>query len=93
MVYQAVQGGLTVGELTFLTGAIAGTSGNIQIVFSMFSKIADQALFLGDLVEFFAVRPSIPSRNRTLSWLLVRFERALNSVQFPSNTLTQTAEF
>ena len=62
VVYQAVQGRVTVGELTFLTGAIAGTSGNIQIVFSMFSKIADQALFLGDLVEFFAVRPSIQSK-------------------------------
>ena len=62
VVYQAVQGRVTVGELTFLTGAIAGTSGNIQIVFSMFSKIADQALFLGDLVEFFAVRPSIHSK-------------------------------
>ena len=62
VVYQAVQGRVTVGELTFLTGAIAGTSGNIQIVFSMFSKIADQALFLGDLVEFFAVRPSIRSK-------------------------------
>ena len=56
------RGSVTVGELTFLTGAIAGTSGNIQIVFSMFSKIADQALFLGDLVEFFAVRPSIQSK-------------------------------
>ena len=62
VVYQAVQGSVTVGELIFLTGAIAGTSGNIQIVFSMFSKIADQALFLGDLVEFFAVRPSIQSK-------------------------------
>jgi ATP-binding cassette subfamily B protein len=62
VVYQAVQGRVTVGELIFLTGAIAGTSGNIQIVFSMFSKIADQALFLGDLVEFFAVRPSIQSK-------------------------------
>jgi ATP-binding cassette subfamily B protein len=62
VVYQAVQGNVTVGELIFLTGAIAGTSGNIQIVFSMFSKIADQALFLGDLVEFFAFRPSIQSK-------------------------------
>ena len=62
VVYQAMQGRVSVGELTFLTGAIAGTSGNIQIVFSMFSKIADQALFLGDLVEFFAVRPSIQSK-------------------------------
>ena len=35
VVYQAVRGRVTVGELTFLTGAIAGTSGNIQIVFLM----------------------------------------------------------
>ncbi len=41
------------GTLTFLAGAIAGASANIQLVFSTFSTIADQALFLTDLSGIF----------------------------------------
>jgi ATP-binding cassette subfamily B protein len=59
VIYQTVAGRLSVGDLTFLAGAIAGTSNNIQMVFSTFSGIADQALFLTDLLEFFAVRPAV----------------------------------
>ena len=47
--------------LTFLAGAIAGASSNIQLVFSTFSTIADQALFVGDLLDFFAVKPVVSS--------------------------------
>lgn len=61
VVYRTLSGELTIGTLTFLAGAIAGTSSNIQALFSTFSSIADQALFLTDLIEFFAVRPSIRS--------------------------------
>ena len=46
VIYLAVQGKLTIGTLTFLAGAIAGASANIQMLFSTFSTIADQALFL-----------------------------------------------
>ena len=60
-VYETIAGRLTVGELTFLAGAIAGTSSNIQALFSTFSSIADQALFLTDLLEFLAVQPRIVS--------------------------------
>jgi ATP-binding cassette subfamily B protein len=62
VVYQTVIGALTLGKLTFLAGAIAGASTNIQAVFSTFSGIADQSLFLTDLVEFFAVEPKILSK-------------------------------
>jgi ATP-binding cassette, subfamily B, bacterial len=62
VIYQTVAGNLSVGVMTFLTGAIAGTSTNIQLTFSTFSGIADQALFLTDLLEFFAVRPAVQSR-------------------------------
>src|SRR5207302_11443071 len=59
---QTVAGVLTIGMLTFLAGAIAGASSNIQLVFSTFSTIADQALFVGDLLDFFAVRPVVSSK-------------------------------
>jgi ATP-binding cassette subfamily B protein len=66
VVYETVQGRLTVGSLTFLAGAIAGASTNIQMVFSSFSSIADQALFLTDLIDFFAVQPSVRSKPNAL---------------------------
>ena len=65
-IYLTVTGALTLGALTFLAGAIAGASTNIQAVFSTFSHIADHALFLSDLIEFFAVRPRIYSKPNAL---------------------------
>jgi ATP-binding cassette subfamily B protein len=62
VIYQTVVGALTIGKLTFLAGAIAGASAGIQAVFTTFSGIADQALFLTDLVDFFAVEPTIRSK-------------------------------
>ena len=62
VIYETVQGRLSIGTLTFLAGAIAGASANIQLVFSTFSTIADQALFLSDLLEFFAVKPKITAK-------------------------------
>jgi len=62
VIYLAVSGSLTIGTLTLLAGAIAGASTNIQALFTTFSGIADQSLFLTDLVEFFAVKPKILSK-------------------------------
>jgi ATP-binding cassette, subfamily B, bacterial len=62
VIYRTVTGAITWGTLQFLAGAIAGTSNNIQNVFSTFSSIADQALFLTDLVEFLEVGPKIRSK-------------------------------
>jgi ATP-binding cassette subfamily B protein len=65
-IYLTVTGALTLGTLTFLAGAIAGASTNIQAVFSTFSHIADHALFLTDLIEFFSIRPKIYSKPGSL---------------------------
>src|ERR1700688_2746314 len=61
VIYRTVTGHLSVGDMTFLAGAIAGTSTNIQAIFSTFSGLADQALFLGDLIRFFSIGPQIRS--------------------------------
>jgi ATP-binding cassette subfamily B protein len=66
VIYQTVFGALTIGMLTFLTGAIAGAATNIQAVFSTFSTIADQALFITDLLEFFALKPTVFSKPNAL---------------------------
>ena len=62
LVWQALGGVITVGTLTFLAGAIAGANLELQLLFSLFSSISEQALFLTDLIAFFAVRPRIRSK-------------------------------
>jgi ATP-binding cassette subfamily B protein len=59
VVVQALQGRISIGYLQFLVGAIGGTSSQIASIFSTFSSIADQSLFLTDLIEFFAMKPRI----------------------------------
>src|SRR2546423_1071423 len=66
VIYQTVIGVLTIGTLVFMTGAIAGASTNIQAVFSTFSTIADQALFITDLLEFFWMKPTVGSMPNAL---------------------------
>jgi ATP-binding cassette subfamily B protein len=66
LVFRTLKGALTVGDLTFLAGALAGCSTQIQSVFSTFTGIADQALFLSDLLEFFSVKPKIRNAVRAL---------------------------
>jgi ATP-binding cassette subfamily B protein len=65
-IYQTIAGVLTLGTLTFLAGAIAGASANIQAFFSSLSHIADHSLFLTDLIEFFMVRPQVCSKPNCL---------------------------
>jgi ATP-binding cassette subfamily B protein len=59
LLFRTIHGGLTLGELTFLAGALAGCSRQVQAVFSSFTDIAHQALFLTDLFALFAVKPKI----------------------------------
>jgi ATP-binding cassette subfamily B protein len=66
VILETVRGEMTVATLVFLTGAIAGASANLQMIFSTFSSIADQSLFLTDLLQFFAVRPTVYSKPNAL---------------------------
>jgi ATP-binding cassette, subfamily B, bacterial len=62
VIYRTVTGAFSWGTLQLMAGAIAGASTNIQSVFATFSSIADQSLFLTDLVEFLRVGPTIRSK-------------------------------
>jgi len=62
LVWRTLRGELTIGTLVSLTGAIAGSSIQLQGVFSLFSHIADQALHLTDLIDFLSVQPRIQSK-------------------------------
>ncbi len=59
LVYRALHGALSIGQVTFLAGSLAGCGAQLQTVFSTFTLIADQALFLTDLFDFLAMRPRI----------------------------------
>ena len=62
VVFRTVNGDLSWGDLQFLAGALAGANAGIQTLFATFSNIADQSLFLTDLVEFFKVQATIRSK-------------------------------
>jgi ATP-binding cassette, subfamily B, bacterial len=65
-VWKTVTGVFSFGTLTFLANAIRDASSNLQQTFSTLSTIADQALFLTDLVAFFEMRPTIQSKPNAL---------------------------
>jgi ATP-binding cassette subfamily B protein len=65
-VWQTVAGVFSFGTLTLLANAIREASSNLQQTFSTLSTIADQALFLTDLIAFFEMRPTIRSKPNAL---------------------------
>ena len=58
-IFRTIQGYYTIGDLTLITTAIMQAMSNIQLAFSTASGVADQALFLTDLVAFFEMKPSV----------------------------------
>ena len=66
IVWRTITGALSIGELTFLSGAIMQASSNIQQIFSALASVADQALFLTDLLAFLQMRPTIFSKPNAL---------------------------
>jgi ATP-binding cassette, subfamily B, bacterial len=62
VIWRALGGAFTIGYFTFLTTAIQQASSNLQQVFSTASGIADQALFLTDLIAFFEIEPAVRSK-------------------------------
>jgi ATP-binding cassette subfamily B protein len=62
VIWRAVNGNYNnIGEFYYLTNAIIQASSNLQQVFSTASGIADQALFLTDLLAFFEMKPTVTS--------------------------------
>src|SRR6266568_7977411 len=66
VIWRTLAGRLGIGTFYFLTNAILQASSNIQQVFSTLSGIADQALFLTDLLAFFEMTPTIRSKPNAL---------------------------
>jgi ATP-binding cassette subfamily B protein len=62
VIWRAVQGQYALETFVFITTAIQQASSNLQQVFSTASGIADQALFLTDLLAFFEMQPTVRSK-------------------------------
>ncbi|MGA2350460.1 MAG: ABC transporter ATP-binding protein [Terracidiphilus sp.] len=66
-IYRTIQGQYSIGDLTLITTAIMQATSNIQLAFSTASGVADQALFLTDLLAFFEMKPHVVSKVNGLS--------------------------
>lgn len=62
VIFRTIHGSYSIGYFTFLTASIQQANSNLQQVFSTASGIADQALFLTDLIEFFKMEPTVVSK-------------------------------
>lgn len=59
VIWRTLGGRYDIGQFYFLTTSIQQASSNLQQVFSTASGIADQALFLTDLLAFFEMEPTV----------------------------------
>src|SRR5216684_3896810 len=62
VIWKTLTGAYSIGVWYLLSGAILQASNNLQQIFSTLSGIADQALFLTDLLAFFDMQPTIQSK-------------------------------
>jgi ATP-binding cassette subfamily B protein len=67
VIWRTLHGAYDIGYFTFLTGAIQQASSNLQQVFSTASGIADQALFLTDLIAFFDMKSTVETKPNALA--------------------------
>ncbi len=66
VIWRAIHGGYDIGTFGFITASVQQAQAALQQVFSIASGIADQALFLTDLIGFFEMKPTVVSRTNGL---------------------------
>ncbi|MBC8043700.1 MAG: ABC transporter ATP-binding protein, partial [Rhizobacter sp.] len=59
IVLQTVNGNLSIGDLTFLAGSFARLRSLLEGILGRFASVADGALYLRDLFDFFEMKPRI----------------------------------
>jgi ATP-binding cassette subfamily B protein len=66
-IYEAIAGRYpTIGVFALITASIQQAQSNFQQAFSTASGIADQALFLTDLIAFFEIKPTVQNTQNAL---------------------------
>lgn len=59
ILWRTVQGAFTIGDLTFLAGSFTRMRSLLEGVLQRFTTIAERALFLKDLFDFFEIQPRL----------------------------------
>jgi len=62
ILWRTVEGSLSVGDLTFLTGAFLRSRNNMESLFNNLTNISEQALYITDLFDFLDTKPAIASQ-------------------------------
>jgi ATP-binding cassette, subfamily B, bacterial len=96
VIWRTLHGAYDIGYFTFLTAAIQQASSNLQQVFSTASGIADQALFLTDLIAFFDMKSTVdanPNGLRTPQTIHRGFEFRNVSFAYPGTERTVLKNF
>jgi ATP-binding cassette subfamily B protein len=96
VIWRTLGGRYDIGQFTFLTTAIQQASSNLQQVFSTASGIADQALFLTDLLAFFGMKPTVdanPGGRRIPEHIERGFEFRNVSFMYPGTTRRVLKDF
>ncbi|WP_260706496.1 ABC transporter ATP-binding protein [Edaphobacter flagellatus] len=96
VIWRTLGGGYDIGQFFFLTTAIQQASSNLQQVFSTASGIADQALFLTDLLAFFQMEPTVdanPQGHRFPAAIVQGFEFRNVSFAYPGTTRRVLKDF
>lgn len=68
IVIDTVQGNLSIGDLSFLTGSFMTLRGMFEGVLNRFSRIAQDALYLKDFFDFFDLEPQIIKKEQTIGF-------------------------
>jgi len=66
IILKTVQGQMSYSNMIFVTTNIMNAQNYISQIFSTLSGIADQALFLTDLIAFYEMKPSVTSKPNAL---------------------------
>ncbi|GAB4032152.1 ABC transporter ATP-binding protein [Spirosoma jeollabukense] len=61
IVMRAVNGQISLGDLTFLAGSFRQVRGSLEGILLQFSSLTQEAIYLQDLFDYFAIEPSIHS--------------------------------
>ncbi len=96
VIWRTLGGRYDIGQFYFLTTAIQQASSNLQQVFSTASGIADQALFLTDLLAFFEMKPLVdanPNGKKIPGHITQGFEFRNVSFAYPGTTRTVLKNF
>ncbi|UHG90609.1 ABC transporter ATP-binding protein [Spirosoma oryzicola] len=61
IVMRAVSGQISLGDLTFLAGSFRQVRGSLEGILLQFSSLTQEAIYLQDLFDYFAIQPLIHS--------------------------------